>query len=232
MALRTGTAGEALALARKAVEAEAGADSLAALARAQARLGDPAARETSEKATKAGTSSLVAHIARGDALLAARLGQDAEAAYRRAIEIDSRSAAAFSRPRVVSRRPGPGGARPREPRAKATQLDPRSGEAQAALGLAHLAQDPSDKASEAVAAVQQGVFLEPKNPLVRLTRGPRLREPRTARGGRGCLRGGRRSRPDLAHASGGRARPSPAPGRHRRGDGRARRALGGGQGFR
>ena len=53
----------------------------------------------------------------------------------------------------------------------ATQADAHSGEAQAALALAHLAQDPLDKASEAVAAVQQGVFLEPKNPLVKFTLG-------------------------------------------------------------
>src|SRR6266487_3084913 len=49
-ALRAGNARDALAFARQAVEAEAGADSLATLARAQARLGDPAARETAERA--------------------------------------------------------------------------------------------------------------------------------------------------------------------------------------
>ena len=38
-ALRVGTAGEALAFARQAVQASAGPESLAALARAQARLG-------------------------------------------------------------------------------------------------------------------------------------------------------------------------------------------------
>ncbi len=170
MALRTATAGEALALARKAVEAEGGAESLAALARAQARLGDPAARETSEKATKAGPSSVMAHVARGDALLAARLAQEAEAAYRRAGEIDSRSAVASSG--LACALAAEGKAVPAlESARSATKLDSRSGEAQAALALAHLAQDPSDKASEAVAAAQQGVFLEPKNPLVRLTVG-------------------------------------------------------------
>ena len=42
---------------------------------------------------------------------------------------------------------------------------------QAALALASLARDPLDGASEAVAAVQQGSFLEPKNPLVAFTVG-------------------------------------------------------------
>src|SRR5262245_13992387 len=170
MALRTGTAGEALALARKAVEAESSASSLAALARAQARLGDPAARETSEKATKAGPSSAMAHVARGDALLAARLGGEAAAAYRRASEIDPRSAVALSGLAFALAAQGQGAAA-LETAKKATQIDPRYGEAQSALGFAHLAQDASDKASEAVAAVQQGVFLEPKNPLVRLAVG-------------------------------------------------------------
>jgi tetratricopeptide (TPR) repeat protein len=170
MALRTATAGEALALGRKAVEAEGGAESLAALARVQARLGDPAARETSEKATKAGPSSAMAHVARGDALLAARLPGDAEAAYRRAGDLDPRSALAASGLARAFAAQGRGRLALESARS-ATKLDPRSGEAQAALAVAHAAQDPADKASEAVAAAQQGVFLEPKNPLVRLTVG-------------------------------------------------------------
>ena len=79
MALRMGGAAEALALAQQAVQADGGASSLSALARAQARLGLPAARETAERAVKGGTSSAAAHIAQGDALLAAHLGREAEA---------------------------------------------------------------------------------------------------------------------------------------------------------
>jgi tetratricopeptide (TPR) repeat protein len=170
MALRTGKAGDALALAQQAVQAEGGAASLAALARAQARLGLPAARETAEKAVKAGASSGAAHLAQGDALLAAHLDKEAEAAYKRAAEIEPRSAAAQSglaRALAAQGKAGPA----LEAAHTATQADAHSGEAQAALALAHLAQDPSDKASEAVAAVQQGVFLEPKNPAVKLTLG-------------------------------------------------------------
>ena len=169
MALRMGGAGEALALAQQAVQADGGASSLSALARAQARLGLPAARETAEKAVKSGTSSAAAHVARGDALLAAHLGREAEGAYKRASEIEPRSAAALAGLARALAAQGKAGAL--EAARAATQADPRSGEAQAALALAHLAQDPSDKASEAMAAVQQGVILEPRNPLVKLTLG-------------------------------------------------------------
>ena len=130
----------------------------------------PAARETAEKAVKSGTSSAAAHVARGDALLAAHLGREAEAAYKRASEIEPRSAAALGG--LARALAAQGKAAPALEAARAaTQADPRSGEAQAALALAHLAQDPSDKASEAMAAVQQGVILEPRNPLVKFTLG-------------------------------------------------------------
>jgi tetratricopeptide (TPR) repeat protein len=170
MALRMGGAGEALALAQQAVQADGSASSLSALARAQARLGLPVARETAEKAVKSGTSSAAAHVARGDAQLAAHLGREAEDAYKRASEIEPRSAAALgglARALAAQGKAGPA----LEAARAATQADPHSGEAQAALALAHLAQDSSDKASEAMAAVQQGVILEPRNALVKLTLG-------------------------------------------------------------
>ena len=169
-ALRAGTARDALAFARQAVEAEPGAEALGALARAEARLGDPAARSTAERAVQAGPASGVAHLARGDALLAAYLLTDAEAAYRRARELRPRSAAAVT---GLARALAAGGQAPAalEAARAAALLDAHSGEALAALGLAALAQDPLDRNSEAVAAVQQGSFLEPKNPLVKLAVG-------------------------------------------------------------
>jgi tetratricopeptide (TPR) repeat protein len=168
-ALRAGTAREALTLARQAVEAEAGADSLATLARAQARLGDPAARETAERAARAAPSSAIAQVARGDALLTARQAPEAEAAFQRALQLDPRSAAGTGLAIALAAQ---GKAAPALEAARAaTQGDARSGEAHAALALAALAQDPLDKNSEAVAAVQQGSFLEPKNPLVKVTVG-------------------------------------------------------------
>jgi len=168
-ALRAGTARDALALARQAVEAEAGADSLAALARAQARLGEPAARETAERAMRAAPSAATAQLARGDALLTARLFPEAEAAFRRALSLDARSAAGAGLGFSLAAQ---GKAAPALEAARAAiQVDTHSGEAQAALALATLAQDPLDKAGEAVGAVQQGSFLEPRNPLVKFTLG-------------------------------------------------------------
>jgi Flp pilus assembly protein TadD len=176
LALREGTAGEALAFAQEAVEASAGAESLAALARAQARLGLAAARATAERAVLAAPDSPVAHVARGDALLAACLDGEAEAAYRRAVQLDPRSAAAGAGlARALAARGQAQGAL--EAARAATQADPQSAEAQAALALAALAQDPEDKKGEAVVAAQQASFLEPKNPLPKLALG-RVFEPR------------------------------------------------------
>jgi len=170
-ALRAGTVRDALTLARQAVEAEVGAESLSALARAQARAGDPAARPTAAKATQAAPSSGAAHLARGDALLAARLSKEAEPEYRRALELEPRSAAAAGAGLALALA-GQGKAAPAlEAGRAATQADPHSAEAQAALGLAHLSQDATDKSSDAVAAVQQGTFLEPKSAVAKLAVG-------------------------------------------------------------
>ena len=164
-ALRVGTTGEALAFAREAVEASAGPESLAALARAQARMDPTAARETAMRAVTAAPDSAAAQVALGAALLAARLGAEAEAAYRRAVELEPAAAAASTG--LALARAAQGKATPALEAARAaTQADPHSAEAQAALGLAALAQDPDDKKSEAMAAVQQASLLEPKNALV------------------------------------------------------------------
>ena len=136
LALREGSASDALAFAEEAVAASASAESLSALARAQARLGLAAARATADRAVAAQPGSALAHVASGDARLAARLDAEAEAAYRRALE-----------------------------------LDPRSAEAQAALGLAALARDPEGGKGDGVAAAQQAGLLEPKNPLPKLVLG-------------------------------------------------------------
>jgi tetratricopeptide (TPR) repeat protein len=108
----------------------------------------------------------VAHVARGDALLAARLGKEGEAAYRRALELTPRSVDASAGLTLALAAQGKVSLALEAGRA-AVQLDAHSAEAQAALGLAALAQDPLDKSGEAVSAVQQGSFLEPKNPVVK-----------------------------------------------------------------
>jgi tetratricopeptide (TPR) repeat protein len=165
-ALRAGQAGDALALAKQAVEARAGVEELAALARAEARLGEPTARATADKAVQAGAASAPAQLARGDALLAARLAKDAEAAYQRALELAPRSAPAATGLAFALAAQGKA-ARAIETARSATSFDAHSGEAHAALALGALAQDPLDKGNEAVSAAQQASFLEPRNPLVK-----------------------------------------------------------------
>jgi tetratricopeptide (TPR) repeat protein len=168
--LRAGQARQALTLAQQALEAEAGAEGWGVLARAQARLGDPAARPTAERAVQAASSSPAAHIARGEALLAARLAQEAEAAYRRALELEAGSASASAGLALALAARGKAAPALEAARA-ATLADTHSAEALVALGLAALAQDPLDKSNEAIAAVQQASFMEPQNPLVKLALG-------------------------------------------------------------
>jgi tetratricopeptide (TPR) repeat protein len=169
-ALHTATVGEALALARQAVDAHAGPESLAALARAQARAGDPAARETAERAVHADPASGEAQIADGDALLAAGLGRDAEAAYRRATKIEPGSADALAGLALALAAQGKVAPALASARA-AAEADPTSAEARAVVGLVRLTQDPLDKASDAAAAVQQATILEPKSAWAKLAVG-------------------------------------------------------------
>ena len=169
-ALRVGTTGEALAFARQAVEASAGPESLAALARAQARMDAAVARETAVRAVSAAPDSAAAQMALGAALLAARLDAEAEAAYRRAVGLEPAAAAASTGLALALAAQGKAAPALEAARA-ATQADPHAAEAQAALGLAALAEDPDDKKSEAMAAVQQASLLEPKNALVTLDLG-------------------------------------------------------------
>src|SRR5205823_5538457 len=69
--------------------APASASALAALARAQARTKDaPTALATADKAVQAGANSGIAHVARGEALLAMGRAKDAEAEFRKALEVD------------------------------------------------------------------------------------------------------------------------------------------------
>ncbi|HVQ28990.1 MAG TPA: tetratricopeptide repeat protein [Vicinamibacteria bacterium] len=169
-ALRVGTTGDALAFARQAVEAAAGAESLAALARAHARTAVAAARETAARAVRAAPDSAAAQTGLGAALFAARLDAEAETAYRRAVQLEPGSATAGAG--LALALAGQGKAAPALEAARAaTQADAHSAEAQAALGLAALAQDPEDRKSDAMAAVQQASLLEPKNALVTLQLG-------------------------------------------------------------
>jgi tetratricopeptide (TPR) repeat protein len=169
-ALRWGLADEALAFGRQAVEASAGPESLAALARAEARLGVAAARETAERAVAAAPDSAAAQTARGDALLAACLAGEAAAAYQRAVEVDPRSVAARTGLALALAAQGEG-VRAVEAARAASQAEPKAVEAQAALALALLAQDPGDTKGEAIVVAQRASSVEPKRPLAGLALG-------------------------------------------------------------
>jgi Tfp pilus assembly protein PilF len=169
-ALRAGSVEDALKQAREAVAAAASPESLAALARAQARADDPAARETAERAVAAGAASAAAHVARGDALRAAWLGAEAEAAYRRALELAPRSPAAQTGLALALAQQGKA-APALETAQAAAAADTSSAEAQLAIAHALLARDPGDKAAEAVAVVQRATLLEPRSALAKVELG-------------------------------------------------------------
>jgi tetratricopeptide (TPR) repeat protein len=163
--LRRGKATDALAIAKQAVEAGATPAALAALARAQVRTADgPGALATAEKAVSAGSGSAIAHVARGEALIALGKNADAEAALRQAIQIDPKSAMAYSRlarAQLALARPADAVASAR----KATELDDKFGEGFAVLGSAIVAENPKSW-SDAIGQAQQGAFLDPDNPNV------------------------------------------------------------------
>jgi len=163
--LRRGKAADALAVAKQAVEAGATPAALAAMARAQVRMeGGPGALATAQKAVAAGSSSAIAHVAHGEALIAMAKNAEAEAALRQAIQLDPKSALAYSRlarAQLALAKPAEAVASAK----KATELDASFGEGFAILGVAMIAQDPKSW-SDAIAQAQQGAFLDPDNPHV------------------------------------------------------------------
>jgi tetratricopeptide (TPR) repeat protein len=164
--LRKGAGAEALKIANDAVTASPSPSALAAKARALVRSEDgPQALEVADKAVAAGATSAMAHVARGEALTALGRHAEAEQALKRAVELDPRSALAYSRLAraqvVQSGRTADALASAR----KATELDDKFGEGFAILGLSILADNPKNW-SDAIAQAQQGAFLDPGNPLV------------------------------------------------------------------
>ena len=120
-----------------------------------------------------------------------------------------------SRSRAGARgaRPGPGRSRRgagRDPGGPAVGRGP--GRARAGA----LAQDPEDKKGEAVGAAQQASFLEPKNPLPKLALGRVFERRGQLDQARDGLRRGRGAGPVLAGAAHRRPGRAPATGRRRR----------------
>jgi len=170
-ALLTGSGRDAVTYAQQAVQAQPGADSLAALARAQVRAQDPlAALASADKAIAAGASSAEAHEARGDALDALRRYDEAIAEYRKALELDPKlnlARVGLAATLTSAGKPSEGVAEAR----KAVAADDKDGVAYATLGLALLAENPQQKWNEAIAEAQQGAFLNPHNVLVQVAVG-------------------------------------------------------------
>ncbi len=164
-----GAASDAVTHAQEAVKSQESPATLAALAVAQARAREAGAMSTAEKAVQLGASHAAAHLALGEAQLAAGRADQALAAFRKALELD---------PRMTQARVGAASAllaagKPAEAEVearKATEEDPNSGEAFAVHGQAILAMD-SKRWGDAIAQAQQGAFLHPKNPMVQTTVG-------------------------------------------------------------
>jgi tetratricopeptide (TPR) repeat protein len=170
-ALRKGSGKDALATANEAVAASPTTNALAALARALVRTEDgPGGLAAADKAVAAGASNAMAHVARGEALTALGRNAEAEQALKRAVELDPKSALAYSRlARAQASLSG------RVPDAlasarRATEVDDKFGEGFAILGLTVLADNPKSW-SDAIAQAQQGAFLDPANPLVQVAVG-------------------------------------------------------------
>jgi tetratricopeptide (TPR) repeat protein len=168
--LRVGTGKEALAIARQAVAAGATPEALATEARALVRTEDgPGALAAADKAVAAGPSSAIAHVARGEALVALGKNAEAEAELRKAVELDPKSALAWSRlarAQLATSKPVEAIASAK----KATELNDKFAEGFAILGVAIIAENPKNW-SEAIAQAQQGAFLNPKNPFVQIAVG-------------------------------------------------------------
>lgn len=169
--LEHGSGKDAVAHAQEAATLAATPANLAILARAQARVGDPAAVETARKALEAGAQDAAAHEAMGHALLATQRGDEAAASFRKALELDVKRTSArvgLARALLAS---GKAAQAVTEAR-KASEEDARSGEAFAVLGSAIMAAAPEEpKAKEAawgdaIAQAQQGAFVSPRNPVV------------------------------------------------------------------
>ena len=162
-----GTGKDALAHAQEAVKAQESPAALGALARAYIRAQDPAAAlAAADKAIAAGATSVVAHEAKGEALLANNRKDEALASFRKALELDpkwNRARVGLASALSASGKHGEAVAEAR----KVTAAEEKNAEAYAALGLALLAENDKNFGG-AIAEAQQGVFLNPKSVAAQL----------------------------------------------------------------
>jgi tetratricopeptide (TPR) repeat protein len=165
--LRTKAGKDALAHAEQAFRAAPTPFTQAALARAQARVGDgPSALKSAEAAVQGAPQSAGAYEALSRALFVSGRDKDAEAAARKAIQLDASNVDAHIRLALALGAQGKNAEAVAAAR-KATELDPQSGEAYAILGLAILRENKNNW-NDAIAQAQQGRFLNPANPVVQV----------------------------------------------------------------
>ena len=190
--LRKGTGKDALAAANEALAASPSAKALAAQARALVRNEDgPGALAAADKAVAAGATVAMAHVARGEALTALGRNAEAEQSLKKAVELDPKSALAYSRlARAQVSLPQRATDAVASAR-KATELDDKFGEGFAILGIALARGKPQE--------------LERRDRAGTAGRFPRSREPAGADGGRQDLRGERAVRAGLGRLPQGAA---------------------------
>ena len=181
--LSVGTAAAALEAARKAVEAQTSPATLAVLARAQVRSNDgPAALKTADAAIAA----LWARRTRPRTKRRPLCSPTWVSSPTPSRPFGRRSSSTPSWPvraglALLLASAGKGAEAVAEAK-KATEADPASGEAFAALGAAILAENPKSW-GEAIAQAQQGAFENPRNPVVQTMVG-RMFERAQPRSGR------------------------------------------------
>jgi tetratricopeptide (TPR) repeat protein len=164
-----GTAKDAVAHAREAVELQQTAESLAMLARAQAHAKEPQAVTTAEKAAQMAPNNAIVQNALGQALSTAGKYTEADAALSKAIQLDPKLYDAYVNRAFLLLNQG----KPAEAEAaaqKATEIAPQQGIGFAVLGAAMLAKDPTNP-GKAINEAKQAEFLSPHSAYVQYTVG-------------------------------------------------------------
>ena len=170
LTLKRGSGKDALHQAQEAVKAQETPAALAALARAQVRTQqNVAALQTAEKAAQGGAAHASVQEAHGEALLASGRNAEAEAAFRKAMQLDPKMAEAqvgLAQALLAQNKAAEAVVEAR----KATETDAKSGEAFAVLGTAILAENAKSW-NDAIAQAQQGAFVSPNSPVVQVAVG-------------------------------------------------------------
>lgn len=160
--LRISNGKDALAHAQEAAKLSQTPEILATLARAQAKVKNPEAVDTADKLVKANPASAAAYDALGRAQAAMGKFDEAEAAYKKAVELDPKLYRAQLHRAQALVEAGKGADAEVVARA-ATELDKNQPEGWSVLGQALLLKDPKNWQA-AIVQAQQGAFLSPESP--------------------------------------------------------------------